>query len=129
MTSSASFDAVVIGAGASGLCAALAAARRGARALVLEAGPSAGRKILASGNGRCNLTNSNAAPDDYLGGGALVRAALDRLSGKQAVEFFESLGVLTALEEGGRVFPRAGKSTAVLTPLLCAAGEAGVKIE
>ncbi len=119
----------MVGAGAAGIFAALHAARRGLSVLVLEAGPAAGRKILASGNGRCNVTNINAAPDRYFGGRNLVSAALDKFAGRDAVEFFKSLGILLVEEEGGRIFPRADKSSAILTPLTLAAAQAGATTE
>ena len=58
-------DVAVVGGGASGLCAAIAAASEGAQTLVLEAGERAGAKILATGNGRCNLTNRELSATDY----------------------------------------------------------------
>jgi len=122
-------DVLVAGAGASGLFCALHAARGGASVIVREAGPAAGRKILASGNGRCNLTNLNVSAEHYHGGRELARAALANFGGKNARDFFETLGVMTVEEDGGRIFPRAGRSGAVLTPLLCAATEAGARIE
>jgi hypothetical protein len=121
-------DLLVIGGGASGLFAAVHAARRGLKTVVLESGPAVGRKILASGNGRCNLTNVNAAPDRYCGDRAFVAEVLRGFSGRDAISFFKSLGVMMVEEEGGRIFPRTDKSSAVLTPLSLAAAQAGVEI-
>ena len=61
-------DIAVIGGGASGLAAAIAAGRFGASVTVYERGKRVGKKILATGNGRCNLTNVGASEDDYHGG-------------------------------------------------------------
>ena len=101
------YDIVIVGAGASGLAAACAAADARAavsgeplRILLLEKKEEAGKKILASGNGRCNLTNE-ACP------------------GAQATrQFFAGLGVMTRTEEGGRVYPYSGTAAAVRDALL-----------
>ena len=66
-------DVIIIGGGAAGLTAALSASGQGARVLALEAAPRVGRKILASGNGRCNLANRSEAA--YFGDGGANRAA------------------------------------------------------
>ena len=58
-------EILVIGGGASGLAAALAAAQAGGRVTVLERLDRIGKKLLATGNGRCNITNKNAAPEHY----------------------------------------------------------------
>ena len=60
------FDVVIIGAGASGLMCAATAGYRGRSVLVLEHTPKIGRKILMSGGGRCNFTNINSGPDNFL---------------------------------------------------------------
>ena len=82
------YDLIIIGAGAAGLAAAISFKRRcDGTVLLLDANDEAGRKILATGNGRCNITNTNA-------------------TGYQvSKEFFESLGVLLDTEEEGRVYP------------------------
>ena len=59
------YDVAVVGGGAAGLAAALAAARSGARAVVLESDVACGLSILATGNGRCNLSNSDLDPERY----------------------------------------------------------------
>ncbi|MDD5656281.1 MAG: NAD(P)/FAD-dependent oxidoreductase [Elusimicrobia bacterium] len=105
----------VVGAGASGLAAAVAAARRGAQVVVIERFHAPGRKILASGGGRCNLTNSRIRPENYHGGSpGFVREALRNFS---AADFFSRLGLLTREEPDGRIFPRCGKAQAVLDVL------------
>ena len=67
MNDSSSYDVIIIGAGASGLMCALQCARRKKRVLLLEKEHQAGRKILVSGNGRCNLTNAYVSASDYRG--------------------------------------------------------------
>lgn len=66
MSESLTFDVVVLGGGAAGLMCALTAGQRGRRVLVLEHMPAVGKKILISGGGRCNFTNINASPDQYI---------------------------------------------------------------
>ena len=109
------YDVIVIGGGAAGLTAALSASEQGARVLVLEASGRVGRKILASGNGRCNL--ANLGPASYPGGGHFARKVLEQCSVKRVLDFFHGLGLVTVEEEGGRVYPGCGQASAVLDVL------------
>ena len=120
---------VVIGGGASGMMAALTAAETGEnRVLLLERQQRLGRKLLATGNGRCNLTNTAAAPGNYHGQDPdFVRPALDRFGPAQALAFFEGLGLLTVTEEGGRVYPLSNSANSVLDVLRFALDRAGVE--
>ncbi|WP_458401224.1 NAD(P)/FAD-dependent oxidoreductase [Candidatus Avelusimicrobium sp.] len=122
------FDVIIVGAGASGLVCALASARRGKKVLLLEKEQQVGRKILVSGNGRCNLTNAYVSAGDYRGTPQLAAAILEKFSFQTCLDFFQTLGVLTTQEALGRVFPQTGKSTAVVEPLRLACVEAGVQI-
>ena len=70
-------DVIIIGGGASGMMAALAAAENGCRVTLLERQSRVGRKLLATGNGRCNLTNHNVSPARYHGGDGFCAYALD----------------------------------------------------
>ena len=119
---------LIAGAGASGLAAALFAARAGARVTVAEAGKSPGRKILASGNGRCNFANTGVSVERYHGGAYLAGRVLKDFGWPQAAEFFSGLGVSFREEESGKVFTSCGRARAVLDALLLAASEAGVEI-
>ena len=109
------YDVIVIGGGAAGLTAALSASGQGARVLLLEAAGRVGRKILASGNGRCNLANTG--PLRYPGGEAFARAVLEKCPVSRVLDFFHSLGLITAEEDGGRVYPGCGQASAVLDVL------------
>lgn len=122
------YDVIIVGAGASGLVCALECARRGKKTLLLEKGPQPGRKILVSGNGRCNLTNAFVSAADYRGATDLAGAVLKNFSFNKCLDFFHSLGVLTEQEGQGRVFPRTGKSTSVAEALRLACAEAGVDL-
>lgn len=119
---------LVAGAGAAGLTAALFAARSGARVLLAEAAHLPGRKISASGNGRCNLSNTGLSPERYHGAPALAAAAFTGFGAEQASAFFTGLGVSLREEDQGRIFPSCGRSRAVLDALLLAASESGVSI-
>ena len=122
------YDVIIIGAGASGLVCALECARAGRKTLVLEKEPQPARKILASGNGRCNLTNAYVAPAYYHAPAELIAKTLDKFSFRHCLDYFSRLGVLTTEEELGRVFPSTGKSTAVAEPLKLAVAEAGAEL-
>lgn len=105
----------IIGAGASGLAAAVSAAKSGARVVILEKNHAAGKKILASGGGRCNLTNSRLTPERYHGGSrSFIRSVLSRFAAADAVRFFEEIGLAMVEEPDGRIFTRCGRSRAVM---------------
>ena len=122
------YDVIIIGAGASGLICARECARGGLRTLVLEKEQTPGRKILATGNGRCNLTNKNVSPVFYHGDNKLVSSALTQFSYLVCHRYFEQLGVLLTEEENGRIFPATSKATAVLEPLKLAVRESGAQL-
>ena len=120
---------IIIGAGASGLAAAIAAAKDRARVTVIERGHALGRKVLASGAGRCNLTNARIQPENYHGGKpAFVGEVLSRFGGEDARRFFSELGLLTVEEPDGRVFPRCGRAHAVLDVLKAELDRLGVEV-
>ncbi|MEI7482072.1 MAG: aminoacetone oxidase family FAD-binding enzyme [Elusimicrobiota bacterium] len=110
---------IIIGAGASGLAAACAAAEAGARVTVLEKNHVPGRKILSTGAGKCNLTNSLVTSGRYHGGTPdFIGKTLKALPPDNILAFFESLGLLTVQESDGRVFPRSMKASDVVNALV-----------
>lgn len=119
----------VIGGGAAGLIAAIAAARCGAEVTVYERQGRVGRKLLATGNGRCNFTNINAAAENYHGRNRdFVRGAMRRFWVEETLAFFRELGVLARVEDAGKVYPYSGQAAAVLDVLRMEADRLGVQL-
>jgi predicted Rossmann fold flavoprotein len=115
------WDVVVIGAGAAGLMAAIRAAERGRRTLLLEKNRKPGVKILMSGGTRCNLTHAtdNRGIVEAFGPpGRFLHSSLAAFSVEDTVAFFEAEGVPTKVEETGKVFPVSNKAIDVLDALL-----------
>lgn len=110
---------IIIGAGASGMMAALTAAEvPGRKVILLERQQRAGRKLLATGNGRCNLTNTGATIENYHGENRDFAApALDAFPPQAVLDFFHSLGLVTVEEYGGRVYPLSDSANSVLDVL------------
>ena len=121
---------VIVGGGASGLAAAVFCARAvgGARVLVLEKAPRVGKKLLATGNGTCNISNRLATADRYHGDRGWIASVLDRFSPEQAMAFFESIGVSCITRENGRVYPRCEQAGAVLDCLRLELDALGVTV-
>lgn len=121
---------LVIGGGASGMMAALTAAEDlENQVTLLERQSRVGRKLLATGNGRCNLTNLNAGPDRYHGQNpAFVRHALAQFSVEDTLAFFRSLGLLTTAEASGRVYPFSDQANSVVDVLRFALERQGVAV-
>ncbi|MDR0646158.1 MAG: aminoacetone oxidase family FAD-binding enzyme [Elusimicrobiota bacterium] len=118
---------IIVGAGASGLACALTLARGGKKVILLEKEILAGRKILISGNGRCNFTNAAVSPDKYFEAAEFVFPALQNFGVKECLEFFESAGVLYTAQEG-RYFPITGKASSVVGCFTNALKSAGAEI-
>lgn len=110
-------NVLIIGGGAAGMMAALTAAQNGHHVTLLERQARVGRKLLATGNGRCNLTNRNAAPAHYHGGDSFCDYALSQFDTEATLRFFETLGLLTVTEDSGRVYPMSNMAGSVLDVL------------
>lgn len=121
---------VIIGGGAAGTMAALTAAETpGRRVVLLERQQRIGRKLLATGNGRCNLTNTGAAIGNYHGEQAGFAApALARFTPRDTLDFFRSLGLMTVEEAGGRVYPLSNSANSVVDVLRFALEKSGVEV-
>lgn len=127
-------EIAVVGGGASGLMAALTAAEEQKRqhrpvsVLVLEAAQKPGRKLLATGNGRCNLTNMHDERSRFHGDVLAAEAVLGKYPPQAVVRRFLSLGLLCREEEEGRVYPNSGQAASVLSILLEHLQALGVEI-
>ena len=122
------FDAIVIGAGAAGLMCALTAGQRGRRVLVVDHANKVGKKILMSGGGRCNFTNTGTTPDNFLSANPhFCKSALARYTPWHFIEMVERHGIAYHEKELGQLF--CDESSKQIVKLLldeCAA--AGVEV-
>jgi len=108
----------IIGGGASGMMAAIAAARGGAKVRLWEKDHSLGRKLLATGNGRCNFTNSDLAPLHFhTPVPATAGMVLPQFTLEQTLDFFQSLGIEYYCDARGRYFPKSNEAPSVLFAL------------
>ncbi len=107
------FDAVIVGAGPAGLMAAIVAARRGRRVVLLELQDRSGRKILSTGNGRCNFTNISCEKHHFHGPHSeFIATVLNSFNSASTIDFFKELGVLPYIEDG-RVYPASQHASSI----------------
>ncbi len=117
----------IIGGGASGLMAAIAAKTDATSVTVYEKEKRVGRKILATGNGRCNLTNTGADIKDYHSGNInFLKGAKNRFWVEETLSFFDELGLVCKEEEEGKVYPYSDTASSVLDVLRYKADSLGV---
>ncbi len=119
-------DVAVVGGGAAGLVAAIAAAEAGCSTVVLERAPECGRSILATGNGRCNLSNARLSWERY-NDPAFVEAVCGERFGADVLDLFEGCGLACA-EEDGRLYPLSRQAASVRDVLLARARRGGVTL-
>ena len=115
------YDVAIVGAGAAGLMAAVTAAGRGRRVLLLEKMDQAGRKLRITGKGRCNLTNTNTLRDTlpHIGSDSrFLRNAYGRFFNHELMQFFEERGVALTVERGNRVYPASGKALDIFLAII-----------
>ncbi len=111
------YDVAVIGCGASGMACAVTAARRGLSVLVLDKNTIPGRKLRATGNGRCNLANAFFDDTCYRGNGQeFIRRTVNAESSERVLDFFRRLG-LTVTEKNGYYYPASMQASAVVALL------------
>lgn len=122
---------VILGAGASGLMAAIAASRvRPASVLLLEKEARVGRKLLATGNGRCNLLNTRVDKARYHGSGAhAAHSLLEQMTPAYLKDVFASIGLRCREEAEGRVYPFSGQASSVLDALRFACDSLQVQVK
>lgn len=112
---------IVVGGGAAGLIAAGRAAELGAKVIILEKNKAVGRKLLISGKGRCNITNSgdiNTFMEYYHGEGRFLYSAFHHFFQPELLALLKRYGVETKVERGGRIFPVSDKAADVVQALL-----------
>ena len=109
---------IIIGGGAGGMAAALSAAAHGHHVTLLERQARVGRKLLSTGNGRCNLTNHHVSPAHYHGEDvSFADFALSAFDVGTTLQYFAELGLVTTAEDSGRVYPYSNMAGSVLDVL------------
>ncbi|NCD11327.1 MAG: NAD(P)/FAD-dependent oxidoreductase [Epsilonproteobacteria bacterium] len=119
----------IVGAGASGLVCAIEAARKGHAVFLFEKNSKVGRKILATGNGKCNISNQNITLEAYHGEAILgIKEVLKRFDTFTCKSFFSKLGLEFREGEAGKVYPMSHQASSVVDVLLHEARSLGVQI-
>lgn len=122
----------IIGGGAAGLLAGIAATQNGAQVTIFEKMRLPGKKIMITGKGRCNITNACEIPEfikNIPGNGRFLNSALHRFTNDDIVLLLESHGLQTKVERGGRIFPVSDKAKDVVDTLVRIFTEAGGKLQ
>lgn len=125
------YDVVVVGGGPAGMMAAIQAAKFKRKVLLIEKNESLGKKLLITGSGRCNITNTAELNDftkKFGKRGAFLRSAFSSFSNMDLIDFFKSRGLDFKVEGAGRVFPVTDDSKSVLNVLKECLNVNGVKI-
>lgn len=123
------FDIAIIGGGAAGMMAGIFASQKRKSVLIVEKNLKLGRKILATGNGRCNVTNKLADKYHYHGASPdFIEKVLAGFNPHQVMKFFGHLGVLLREEDNGRIFPRTNQAETVVNALASELNASNVKI-
>lgn len=131
MQKSNNFDAVIIGGGASGLICAIAAKQKNKNisVAIIEKNDRVGKKLLSTGNGRCNLTNNNITIDNYCGSfKTQSKAVFEKYDTDKLLVIFKNLGLLTFCDNEGRYYPLCKQASAVLDVLRFACERLNVEI-
>ena len=125
------YDIAVIGAGPAGTMAAIGASQIHKNVVLLERNNSIGKKILLTGKGRCNITNS-ASLEDFISQfgrqGQFLRSAFQAFSNQDLIDFFETRGLKMKIERQGRVFPETDRASSVVRILRGALLVAGTTV-
>lgn len=121
----------IIGGGASGMMAAITAAReRGNHIILLERQSRVGRKLLSTGNGRCNLTNQNSNREHYHGADdSFILPAFEKFGVKETLGFFRNIGLITVTESDGRVYPLSNHAASVVDVLRFALEQDNIELK
>lgn len=124
-------NVIIIGGGPAGMIAGISAARSGNKVTIIEKMSSCGKKLLITGKGRCNITNStdiNGFIENTPCNGRFLYGALNNFDNYDIIDLLENEGVKTKVERGGRVFPVSDRAISVLDALLRILKELNVKI-
>ena len=116
----------VLGGGAAGIAAAISAKKHGADAVLIEKNSRIGKKLLMTGNGKCNFSNINITENDY--NSSFVRDALDAFTPYDAIDFFREMGMLSRIDKEGRAYPASAQASAVLEILVLELERLGVRV-
>ena len=119
-------DVIVIGGGAAGMTAAIKASENHRNVLLLEKNNKPGRKVLAAGNGRCNLMNRSGIR--YFGDTLFAKNVLNRCTPEALIRFFRHYGLIVTEEEDGRIYPLSYQSASVVSVLKSAMELSGVHL-
>lgn len=119
-------DIVIVGAGASGLMCGYLLGRDGRDVCVIEKNKSAGKKLLATGNGRCNFTNRRMSEDCYFGDSEFIRTILRRADDRTVIQLFEEIGIYHR-ERDGYCYPYSGQASTVVELLVDGCAQQGVQ--
>jgi len=126
-----SYDGIIIGGGPAGMFAAITAANRGARVLLLEKNDRLGKKLLITGKGRCNVTNNCTAQEVLQNtprNGRFLYSAMTAFPPEKTMAFFEGNGCVLKTERGNRVFPVTDRSQSILECLQNQLRRSGVTV-
>lgn len=119
----------IIGAGASGLLCAIECSKSSYQVDIFEQNSKCARKILVSGNGRCNITNTTFTQDDYFSqNSSFVKYALSKFSFKEFEKFTSSIGLLLDIKDDGKVYPLSNEAKSVASILINHAKSLGVNV-
>ena len=121
---------IIIGAGASGLFASIFLAKKNYNVLILEKNTKAGRKILASGNGKCNITNKNLSLENFHSSNKnFLKYSIEQMPYDKIKQIFDDMGLLLSIGEGTRMYPMSMQASSVSEILYNEALSLGVKFE
>ena len=121
------YDLLVIGAGASGMIAAITAARENKKVCILEKLDKAGKKLLATGNGKCNFTNDKMSSDCFGGDKAFVNTVLETFTVHDCLAFFHSIGIYPK-NKNGYYYPNSEQASSVVAALMEELERKGVEV-
>ncbi len=121
------YDLLVIGAGASGMMAAIIAAREGKKVAIIEKLDKVGKKLLATGNGKCNYTNQVMHAECFYGDKAFVEQVLASFTVEDCLAFFHSIGIYPK-QKNGYYYPNSEQAVSVTNALLYELERLGVKV-